>query len=134
MKTTRVVLALIVFALCAFITVQMSYAAEMPWKKFNDPEMLSVGHSVDMGTCPNGKEAFIAVFDHPTLGRYVMMYGVESHIIAFYYGQPGDPRPVEIGIGTVDKDNNNEIPPLRWQKYNRDIHGNGCLVVYPQGA
>jgi hypothetical protein len=108
-------------------------AASLPWTKFNDPDMLAANTFARPAVCyvdGDVKQIFAAGFLTDT-AVYIMVYELESRRIVFAVGPPEKDSLTEIGFGTVDADDNNTIPALRWQPFVEEIHNDTCRNLFP---
>lgn len=129
---------LILLPLAFILTVGPTRPVEFPWTTFSG-DMAQAGQgNPRIIPCPQG-EVFVLKFKHKNT-MYIMAAAVESGAIVFVYDPDPDNRqapPTEIGFGQVDMETpgkNDVIPPLRWEPFDPDKHGNPCILLFPESA
>lgn len=127
------ILAALLFALI-LATAGTAFGATLPWTKFSE-QAKDVVHAA-LGTCGDAGEMFVGFFMVDGV-LYQSFYGAESgvYVLAVYAKDaPAGAVPLELGVGKVDPAKHDEIPSLRWQKYDPNAGLTPCGMVYPAKA
>ena len=126
-----VTLALTLAPIVVEVEWKSARAATLPWTTFSE----SVRDTVNAmpGACRQG-EILVAMLTHDG-ANYMYWYAPETGRVVFAtFGADGQVS--EVGAGTVDLKNMDQIPPLAWVKADlMGVHAGGpCAALYPDKA
>lgn len=131
-------LASLVAAITILIPAWDAIGATFPWKTFSKlADEPSVQGS--LGYCPNdvdaGEVAVVSAMNGDD--KWIYFYSPETDriVVAFMPDYKPGALPAEVGVGKVDAKHNDEVPPLRWHKFNIDIDGGSpCGNLFPKST
>ena len=128
---TLVTLALVLAPIVVEVEWKPALAAILPWTTFS--ESLRDTVNAGPGVCRQG-EILVAVLERDG-ASYMYWYAPETGRAVFATFGP-DGQPSEVGTGTVDPKNHDQIPPLAWVKVDlAGRHAGGpCAELYPDKA
>lgn len=102
----------------------------VPWKLFNEPALLKAVVRSNSGRC-NDHEIFHLVLRGPNADSYAYIANMGTgQVIWIYDPKPSDAGslPTWIGFSVVDPAKHNEIPPIRWERFNVEQHNYICAL------
>lgn len=132
MKRIAAFVCLLALASATIASAHVAGAPAIPWKTFSGP-MVKSAINAQMVPCPKG-EIFAAGFRGLEGDAFVMFFNPTTGLIVFLY-LPDSTTPTYIGVGIVDPNKHDEIPPIAWRAMTpRDHEASVCAVTNPAEA
>ena len=123
----------LVAALClVLLMIGSASGAVLPWKTFSEATPFTT-HSV-LGNCKPGQEVFVAHLADPvSKAEHRFWFSPETQKLIWAVYTTSPILLDEVGFGVMGE-NSDQIPALRWETFDLEIHRNPCTFLFPESA